>query len=195
MPRFQDHQEEVWRQLSEELGGELVDDVGWRQDRVRVEHGGWRVTIDFDAHCGYRLNSVYTRIHAPCAASEFRFRIFHQELAHGIARLLGMQDIQVGDPAFDRAFVIQGSDEDAVRELFGDAALRAAILTEPEAEIALRPTEESLTDDEPGEVVELTLEVPGRVEDVARLRALYDVFSALLDRLHDVAGLEPPRQG
>lgn len=191
MPRFQHHQEEVWRQLCEELGGELEDDAGWRQDRARVEHGGWAVTLDFDAHRGYRLNSVYTRFHAPCQACEFNFRIFHQELAHAIARLLGMQDVQVGDAAFDRAFVIQGSDEEALRELFSDAALRAAILAEPQAEIALRPSEDSLADDEPGQVVELSLEVPGRVEDAARLKALYDIFAALLDRLHDVAGLEP----
>jgi hypothetical protein len=193
MPRFQHSRDEVWRKLSEELGGEHVDSAGWRQDKVRVEHGGWAVTLDFDAHRGYRLNSVYTRLHAPCDASDFRFRIFHQELAHSIARLFGMQDIVVGDAAFDRAFVIQGSDDAAVRELFSDAALRASILVEPQAEIALRPSEESLGDDAPGEVVELCLEVPGRVGDAARLRALYDIFAALLDRLHDVAGLAPRR--
>jgi hypothetical protein len=189
---FHHHQEDVWRKLSEELGGEFVDGEGWRQDSVCVAHGDWKIVLDFDSHRGHRLDSLYTRFRAPYANdADFRFRIFHQELAHGVGRLLGMQDVTVGDPAFDRAFVVQGSDEGKLKELFSDAGLRAAILAEPHAEVSLRISEESLACDEPGERWELCLEVPGRVEDAARLRALYDTFSRVL---HQLCRLSPAYQ-
>jgi hypothetical protein len=194
--RYRDHQADVWKKLSERLGGEFVDQKGWRHDRVCVEQGGWTVTLDFGAHPGYRLSSIYTRLRAPCASEgDFHFRIFHQELVDGIARLLGMQDVRIGDPAFDKAFVVQGSDEAKLKAMLSDAELRKALLAEPHVEVTLRKAEESLVDDDPGVTWELCVEVPGRVEDERRLEALYDLFSGLLHQLCRLSSAYPPEAG
>lgn len=46
-----------------------------------------------------------------------------------VGRFLGFHDIRVGDPRFDDAFSIKGSNADAVRHVLGDPALREQLLT------------------------------------------------------------------
>ena len=38
----------------------------------------------------------------------FRFTIYRKGFFSGLGKLLGMQDIEIGDPEFDEAFIIQG---------------------------------------------------------------------------------------
>jgi hypothetical protein len=49
-------------------------------------------------------------------------------ILHGLGKLFGMQDIELGDPAFDRAFLIKGQPADRVRQLFGAPEARARLL-------------------------------------------------------------------
>jgi hypothetical protein len=172
-----DPREELFRKLAEELGGEFVDEEGWRQDKVHATAGGWAVTLDFDLHHGYGWECVHTRFHAPVGPTDLHFRIFEQELLSVVARLAGMQDIRIGDPKFDRAFVVQASDEKRLREILAAPELRALLCGEPQIEVTLKPPATGAT------AAELTIEVPGRVEDGARLRRLYDAFAMLLAAL------------
>jgi hypothetical protein len=172
-----DPREELFAKLATELGGEFVDEEGWRQDKVHVKAGDWAVTLDFDFHKGYGWECVHTRFHAPVGKTEFRFRIFEQELLSVVARLAGMQDIHVGDPKFDRAFVVQASDEKRLRGILADAGLRAILTAEPQVEVSLRASEADPA------TTEVVLEVPDRVKDGARLRRLYDAFAMFLAAL------------
>jgi hypothetical protein len=172
-----DPREALFAKLAAELGGEFENEEGWRFDRVRVEHHGWDLTLEFRAHAGYRCESIYTRFRSPVPETGFRFRLFEQTLLTNVARLVGLQDIATGDEAFDRTFVVQGNDEDRTLRLFSDARLRELLVDEPEAEAALSV----IAANPPG--LELSLEVPGRVEDGARLRRLYDAFVHLLANL------------
>src|SRR5439155_325125 len=49
-------------------------------------------------------------------------------ILHGLGKLFGMQDIELGDPAFDRAFLIKGQPPERVRQLFGAPEARARLL-------------------------------------------------------------------
>ena len=65
---------------------------------------------------------------APYINSEgFRFTIYRKGIFSGLGKMLGMQDIEVGDPEFDEAFIIQGNNEPRVQHLFADRALRALV--------------------------------------------------------------------
>ena len=64
---------------------------------------------------------AYTRMRAPYVNPEgFRFTIYRKGVFSDLGKLLGMQDIEVGDPDFDEAFIIKGNDESKVRDLFAD---------------------------------------------------------------------------
>ncbi len=85
-------------------------------------------------------------------------------------KTLGMQDIEIGVPEFDREFVLQGNDERKVRSLFANAELRQLVHDQKSAQVTLRGDE-------------LRLEVKGAVSDVPRLKALFKLFELTLDQL------------
>jgi hypothetical protein len=187
---IQDHREAVWAKLSEELGGKFIDQKGWAKDYVQIQYENWHVTLDFEVHAGYRSEYIHTRFHSPVRPSAFRVTVFHQDLIHKVGRLFGMQDFQVGDAAFNRTFVVQSTDKVKVRQLFQDAELRRLMVEEPELEIRLRVPSVSEPTESCVEWDQLTLQVPGIVEDMPRLRRLFDVFAHLVRELQK-AGAEP----
>jgi hypothetical protein len=173
-PAGEDPREELFAKLAAELGGEFVNEEGWRFDKVRVDHGAWSVTLEFHTHGGYRSESIYTRFRAPIPPTDFRFRVFEQTLLTQAAHIVGMQDIRVGDDEFDSIFVVQGTDRRRTKRLFAGAEVRRIFASEPEIEAAINVTPVSPP------AMELSLEVPGRVEDGTRLRRLYDAFAGLM---------------
>jgi hypothetical protein len=43
---FGPSKKEIWRQLSEQIGGEYVEATFWKGDKVRASHDQWTVTLD-----------------------------------------------------------------------------------------------------------------------------------------------------
>ncbi len=179
--------EDAWSRIATALGGSVQQRPGSPREIV-IRHEEHQVRLDVDQHAGYRSESVHTRFWTRLPRAPVRLRIFHQELAHAVARLLGMQDIQVGDPRFDRTFVVQADDAARARSLLEDPELRRHMLDEPELEITLGPSHGAATAEE-GDV--LTAEVPGAIEALPRLRRLFDVLARFLQRLHTIPA--PPR--
>jgi hypothetical protein len=125
---FGPSKDEVWRQLSQETGAEFVEGGMWKGNKVQAHVGPWTVTLDtFTVHTQHS-HVTYTRIRAPYVNPEgFRFTIYRKGFFSDLGKLLGMQDIEVGDPEFDEAFVIQGNDEARVVTLFSDPKVRSLI--------------------------------------------------------------------
>ena len=127
MGLFGPSKDEVWRQLCEEIGAEFVKGGVWKGNKVQAQVGPWTITLDTYTIHNQHTHVTYTRMRAPYVNSEgFRFTIYRKSLFSDLGKLLGMQDIEVGDPEFDEAFIIKGNDEGRVQTLFADARLRGA---------------------------------------------------------------------
>ena len=113
----------------------------------------------------------------------FRFTAYRKGLFSELGKLLGMQDIEVGDPQFDEAFIVKGSDEAKVRELFADPEVRSLILAQPQIRLEVKDGEGWFGPSFPEDVDELHFQVTGVIKEVDRLKALFDLFAAVLDRL------------
>jgi hypothetical protein len=128
---FGPSKEEVWRQLSQEIGAEVVQGGFWKGgNKVQSHDGPWTVTLD----AGYSDEdgeSRTTRLRAPYVNPEgFRFK-FYRNGYFDLGKLFGMQDIEVGDPEFDEAFIIKGNDERKVYDLFANPNIRQMIQEQP----------------------------------------------------------------
>src|SRR5688572_23617141 len=133
--------EEIWRQLSDQIGAQFVDG-GWRGDKVVAKHGEWTVTLDTYTVSTGKTSVTFTRMRAPYFnPGEFRFTIYRRGLFSGIATRFGMQDIEVHDEVFDQDFVIKGTNEAAVRELMANARLRELIAAQPHIELTVKDDE------------------------------------------------------
>jgi hypothetical protein len=179
--RFKNHEDEVWRKLSEELGGVFKNEQGWRHDEVKIQDGDWTVTLSFVGHIGRRLDAIYTCFRAPYVNPDrFRFELYRQELAHSLGKLFGVQDVQIGDPTVDKMFMIKATDEEKVKKLLGEAEIRKLLAAEKELHVVVRDADKYFAQEFPDGVDELVVEVPGRVEDGERLKRLYQLFALLL---------------
>lgn len=177
--------ENSWRRLAEELRGNVLEGSLFTTERVLIATGRW--TIVLDTLFSPASKSTDTRLRAPFFnPSRFRFAIYRRGLLSDLAVKLGMQDVEVGHPDFDRDFVIKGSSDSALRALLDDVRLRQLLAAQrngrlevQDADKAFRPAERG-----PGtEVDELCFTVPGVVKDLDRLRDAVELLSQTLDRL------------
>lgn len=181
---FGPSREEIWRELARQVGGEFVEGGFWKGSKVTAKVGEWTVTLDvFVVHAG-NAHIPITRLRAPFVNPEgFRFSIHRQGFFSGIAKFFGMQDIEVGHLPFDDTFVVKGNDESRLRLLFGDYRLRQALEHHPEAGVEICDDEGWFGPDFPEGVDELRLQIVGIIRDLDRLRSVYDLFAAVLQRL------------
>ena len=130
MALFGPSKEEVWRQLAEEIQGEYRKDGFLKEGAVVASVGEWKVHLDTHTLVAGNAIVVHTRMRAPFVNPHgFRFKIFRAHVFSDLARFFGQQDIQVGHPAFDESFVIQGNQPERVVALLDDKQLRALIHT------------------------------------------------------------------
>jgi hypothetical protein len=177
---FGPSKDEVWRQLSEEIGAEFLEGGFCKGSKVQAHVGPWTVTLDIYSDG----ESQATRLRAPYVNPKgFRFTIYRKGFFSDLGKLLGMQDIEVGDPEFDEAFIIKGNDEDRVRVLFSDAKIRQMVQDQPKIRLEVKDSEGWFGPKFPEDVDELHFQVVGVIKDVDRLKSLFDLFTALLDAL------------
>ncbi|HQY61433.1 MAG TPA: hypothetical protein PK141_08575 [Polyangiaceae bacterium] len=73
--------------------------------------------------------SPWTEVTVTMEGPVLDFELRPQSLTETIDLHRGMAiDVQLGDPAFDRAFIVEGAPAAAVRAVFADAALRSALV-------------------------------------------------------------------
>src|SRR5688500_7393327 len=101
--------EEVWKRLADEIDARHEPGGWWKGGRVVSDLAPpWQITLDVHQVDKYS----FTRLRAPFAnPTGFRFRIYRKSMFSGLGKRLGMQDIRVGDAAFDAAFIVQGNQE------------------------------------------------------------------------------------
>jgi hypothetical protein len=176
--------DEVWRQLSQEIGAEFVEGGFWKGNKVQVHVKAWTITLDTYTVNTQHSHVTYTRMRAPYINPEgFRFTIYRKGFFSDLGKLLGMQDIEVGDPEFDEAFIIKGNDESKVMSLFANSKIRQMIHDQPKIRLEVKDSEGWFGPKFPVDVDELYFQVVGVIKDAERLKALFDLFAALLDQL------------
>lgn len=209
-------QEGSWQQFAREIGGEYVDGA------VRSRLGAWTVTLDtymrIIAYAEGPVTEVpVTRMEARFVTRDtFRFFVGRQGFFERVGKLFGMQDVTVGYPEFDDAFVVKGKDEAKVRAFFQDRSIRdllqiavpatTAQFSVLDNEIGPR-REQTSTPSAEGVAPDFTRSVPDEhlpedvdllhftdsdlITDVERLKALHELFGKTLHRLVELGSAAP----
>ncbi len=182
---FGPSRDEVWGRLAREINARHERRGWWRDGRVVAAVGAWQITLDVFS----TDNASFTRLRAPFAnPGGFRFGVYRASFLTKFGTALGMQDITIGDPAFDEAFVVQGNDEARVRALLSAPRLRTLIAAQPRVTLEVKDDEGWFGATFPNGADELKFQCVGVIKDLDRLRALFDLFAATLTRLCEVGG-------
>lgn len=181
---FGPSKKEIWQKLCGETGAAYVPGSFWKGDKVQAQHDEWTITLDTYTVSTGKTVVVFTRLRAPYVNPDgFRFTIFRRHFFSGIAKWLGMQDVEVGFEEFDRDFVIKGTDERKLRELFKNARLRGLIAAQPQIHLTVKDNDGLFGATFPADTDELCFHVGGVITDVERLKLLFDLFAETLDQL------------
>lgn len=182
--RFQPSGAALWKQLAEQIGGRFVAGDFLHADRVEAHIGEWTVTLDTSTEAVGLASVTITRLRAPYVNKDgFRFALYQKGAFSELAKRLGMQDILIGDPEFDAAYILKGNDEARLRALFAEASLRQQIRQQPGISLEIKDDEGWFATHFPEGVDELYCQVSGVLTDLDRLKALYDLFGAVLHQL------------
>lgn len=181
---FGPSQKDIWRQLSAETQASFVEGGFLKSDKVQATHGQWTVTLDKYVVSTGKATVVFTRMRAPYVNPDgFRFRVYRHGMFSGLGKMLGMQDVEVGQPDFDRDFIIKGTDEGKLRQLFANPKIRELIGGQKDIDFSVKDDEGWFGPTFPDGVDELDFRVLGVIKDIERLKHLYELFAATLDEL------------
>jgi hypothetical protein len=176
--------DEMWSQLSGEIGAEYQPGGFFQGSKVVLAHRDWQITLDTYTVSNGKSSVTYTRMRAPFVNPDgFRFNVYRKNIFSGIAKLLGTQDVEIGDSYFDDEFIIQSSSEDLVYRLLSNLEIRLLIQKQPDIHFEVKDDEGWFREKFPEGVDELHFRTMGVITDKERLKDLFDLFTAVLDQL------------
>ncbi len=178
---FGPSKEKVWRQLAEKVEGRFIEGGLFGQDAVQVSSGDWIITLD--TYSDDDMNT-YTRLRAPFVNPEgFSFTIYRAGFFDGLGKLMGIQDIKVSYPRFDRRYVIKGNSEHRVRTFFENDRIRELIDLQPRIELKTLDHKGWFKSKFPDGVDELRFRRQGVLKDLRQLESLFALFTESLHQL------------
>lgn len=117
-------------------------------------------------------------------ADGFHFTVYREGIFSEIGKWFGMQDVTVGYEDVDRDFIIKGNDEARLCQLFSNQKIRDLIAAQPEIHFSVEDDDGNIwTKMFPAGVDELKFQVAGVINDLDRLKLLYELFAETLDEL------------
>lgn len=177
---------EIWSQLAQKTGGRFQEGGFFSgPDRLEAQVGQWMLTLDTYTVSNGKSSTTYTRFRAPYVnADGFRFQVYRAGLFTELGKMLGMQDIEIGDPDFDQTYVLKGNDEKKVRQFFSDDKLKALLNAQSHIRMEVKDDEGGwFREHFPENVDELYFVRGGVMRDLDELQALFELFAHSLHRL------------
>jgi hypothetical protein len=181
---FEDKREPLYRQLADRLRGRFQEGKRFESDRVVASSGPWEIVLDeYTVHAN-NVYIPYTRLRAPFLNKDgLRFALAREGFFQRLGKRFGLQDIQIGDKAFDDRFLIKGNDECQIRRLFDDAEYRHLLMDLPDLELSIKNDEGLFSKKYPGGVDLLLVQRQEHIRDLQTLERFYAVFALTLKRL------------
>ena len=188
---FGPSKDEIWAQIAADIGGEFVEGGFWGKDVLRYKHGEWEILLDtytVTSNTGTTTTSTtYTRMRAPFVNKDgLQFKIYPEGFFSSIGKMFGMQDIEIGDPFFDRKYIIKSNNEQKIKQLLADDTLKELINKLPRVHFEIRDDEGWFSKEFPDGVEQLYFQCVGVIKKTEQLMALFNLFSLTLMRLVEI---------
>lgn len=167
----------IWQQIAEDLARqeELLEYA------AQIEFNGREVYFDIDIDLGGGFESGFetTTFAAPLINPvSLRFQLHPQDWINELGKLLGLEDVELGYPEFDKAFIIKTNEKEKLKKLFADETLRETLKKYDNFRLQLAHDTDSSTSP-----LILSFSIDQAITDPLQLREIYHFFYALLLRV------------
>ncbi len=181
---FGPSKDEIWSQIATDIGGEFIQGGFWGKDVFVYKHGEWQILLDTYVVSTGTSSYPLTRMRAPFLnKDDLYFKISRQGFFDSIGKLFGMQDIEIGDPFFDKQFVIKGNNPEKIKLLLADENIKELCQRQPRIHLRIKDDEGRFGTAFPEGTDELYFECTGVIKETALLKSLFALFCLILERL------------
>ena len=181
---FGSSKDEIWTQVATDIGGEFIEGGFWGTDVLIYKHGEWQILLDTYVVSTGKSSHRVTRMRAPFVNKDgLYFKISREGFFSSIGKFFGMQDIEIGDPFFDKQFIIKGNNPQKIKLLLADGRIKELCQSQPRIHLRIKDDEGWFGTDFPEGVDELYFECVGVIKETERLKALFGLFCLVLQRL------------
>jgi len=182
----------VWQQFARGKSGTYTPVP---DDKVQYTYKGF--LISFDSYTHYvsagdkTYGSIYTRgVAAFTSSSDFTLSISQQGVPDNIGEVFNQHDIQTGNKAFDKRFIIKSNDEAKLLLLLVSRSITSSL--QDMKTIRLEITDgDGLFGEKPlkGNFM-LYYVMAGKVKEISQLVKLHQLFAKLLDGLVKICAIQ-----
>lgn len=116
---------EVYALLAARFGGTAERGNWTSRPSARFVYNGASVLVDIYS-TGGKHPQYYSQVHVSWADPALRLEVYPESFFARVGKFLGMQDIEIGSPEFDEAYIITGHDPEAIKR-FLSSGVQAAI--------------------------------------------------------------------
>ncbi|WP_192822025.1 hypothetical protein [Rufibacter sp. LB8] len=170
-------EEELWQQVALDI----ARDKNLTSYSAQLNLNDTEVFLDIDIDLGGGFESGFstTTFMAPLLSpSTFQFVLHEQDWMSEIGKFFGMDDVTLGYPELDEAFVVKTNQPETLQALFADEHLRHALLQHPNCELKLG-TESDDADAPPF----ITFSKDEAILDMTKLQEVYRMVITIVQKL------------
>ena len=177
---------EIWSQVAERVGGDLMRSGGWHNHWIKYRYREWDIVLERRSSWFREVQVTWTRMYAAFNNKHgLRFKIKYKGIVPAIETMLGAQDIETGDGYFDQIFITQGNNEGKIKELLNDEKLRKLIPRRSGMYFEIRNNEGWLGPKYPKGVDLLFFEC-NEIKSGPALESLFELFTGTLERMVEI---------
>ncbi|TPG41628.1 DUF3137 domain-containing protein [Flavobacterium pectinovorum] len=181
----------IWQELAKETNGTFTEGYSWRSDSTEIEYKNWKIIFD-----NYRLwsgknSTQMTRVITPITLKDnFKFEIYREGFVRKIEKFFGAQDIEIGYPDFDKAFIIKSNNEFKIKTLLRNKEIRNLISSQKDVNIQILNYQGIWEKELPENEFELSYFMDGQIKDIQTLKLLLELFKLILDDLYQMNAID-----
>ncbi|WP_205504198.1 hypothetical protein [Rufibacter psychrotolerans] len=174
-------EEELWHQVAYDMAShkELLS------YSALLQQNGTQIYFDTDIDLGggFEGGISSTNFMAPVPEHvSLRFALHEQGWMDEVGKFFGMEDIELGYPDIDDAFIIKTNQPETLKSLLADPTIHDILLKHKSCELRLHEDH-----DEDGSELVLTFSKDEAILDMAELREIYGLLFSLLQKLKQSA--------
>lgn len=167
--------EDAWQALASRRDGSIVLTKKGKLKEVRFRLDPFELVLDTYTQSTGESAQTYTRarILFPLR-DEFRFRVYRRSIFSDIGKYFGMQDIEVGQPRFDRDFIVKSDSAGRVQALLLRSGVHNALITLKSGRFEVRKYRKRGVNTT--SVRELRFTIASVLREAEKLDAIVDLF-------------------
>ena len=170
-----ENEDEIWQKISDDMHAQ--PEILEYSAQINQQNHQIYFDIDIDLGGGFEGGFETTTFIAPVENTAFKFHLYPQNWLNEVGKILGLEDVELGYPEFDEAFIIKANQPETLRAIFTDETIRQTLLKYKHCELKLSPDHHDDTKSLLTYSLDLALISP---ED---LREVYGMMLRILEKL------------